>query len=137
MNWKEIENRKQIRWQYEYDSREIARRISEINPQCKSVRIIGTQSFLTGVCPTKPYVIDLILAENDKAYFHRDCLNCDCTGNGFSLTDKIYEAVRSMQEVSGILYCDGKEDWKYVNATGCSCMGKLEYHIIPEKMRIA
>lgn len=132
MNWKEIERRKQDRWQYEYDHREVANTVGEINSQCKRIRVIGKQSFLTPVCNTEPMVIDIILNANDKAYFHRDCINRDCTGNGFSLTDKIYEAAKSMKEICGTLHCNGKEDWKYIDASGCSCMSKLEYCIIPE-----
>lgn len=132
MNWEEIERRKQARWQYEYDRREVARLIREINPQCKQVRVTGKQTFLTAVCNVEPVTFDVILNADDKAYLHRDCINKDCTGNGFSLTNEIYEAVKSMKEIFGTLHCDGKEDWKYIDASGCSCMGKLEYHIIPE-----
>lgn len=38
--------------------------------------------------------------------------------------------------VNGIKYCNGKEDWKYLNASGCSCMTTLRNEIKPYLNRI-
>ena len=132
MNWKEIESRKHSRWQLQYDRREIAVTVKEINPECKGVYIKGRLSFISGVGSIEPVIIDISLSPEDKAYYYHNCPNKDCTGFGFSLTDKIREAVCSMKEIKDVLFCDGKEDWKYINASGCSCTSRLEYQIIPK-----
>lgn len=111
--------------------RRSAREIKEIDPNVLSVEIHYEMRFLTGVCPIKPLMEDVKLNPNDKLFWYHKCLNQDCTGSGFFLTDEISEAVRTHKVVEGKKYCDGKEDWKYLDASGCSCETTLYYKITP------
>lgn len=116
----------------EYENELYAKSIAEVNPKCKGIKIIGKLTFQTSVCPIEPQIIDQTLDSTSKVYFYRECLNHGCTGNGFSLTNEIRQAVQELREISGIKKCNGKEDWKYINATGCSCVSQLEYSIVPQ-----
>ena len=131
MKTSDIEKIKQTRWMSEYEQRLYAKSIAEINPKCKGIKIIGKLSFQTAVCQIEPQIIDQTLDSTSKAYFYCKCLNPDCTGKGFSLTNEIRQAVHELREISGSIKCDGKEDWKYIDAVGCSCMSQLDYNIIP------
>ena len=131
MKTSDIEKIKQTRWMSEYEQRLYAKSIAEINPKCKGIKIVGKLSFHTFVGPIEPQIIDTTLDSSSKAYFYCNCLNPDCTGNGFSLTYEIRQAVQELREISGSIKCDGKEDWKYIDAVGCSCMSQLDYNIIP------
>lgn len=115
---------------YEIYSRS-ARKINDIDSNVIKVEIHYEMSFLTGVCPTKPLMENVILNPNDKLFWYHKCLNRDCTGSGFFLTDEISEAIRTHKVVEGKKYCDGKEDWKYLDASGCSCETTLYYNITP------
>lgn len=56
----------------------------------------------------------------------------DCTGNGFYLTRALQKALASRSCIEGEMWCDGKEDWKYIKSSGCSCMTCLKYKIEPQ-----
>ena len=131
MKTSDIEKIKQTRWMSEYEQRLYAKSIAEINPKCKGIKIIGKLSFQTAVCPIEPQIIDQTLDSTSKAYFCCDCLNPNCTGSGFSLTNEIRQSIQKLCEISGTKKCNGKEDWKYIDAVGCSCMSQLDYNIIP------
>lgn len=111
--------------------RRYARKINEIDSNVIKVEIHYEMRFLTGVCPTKPLIDDDMLNPDDKLFWYHKCLNPDCTGSGFYLTDEISEAIKSHNIVKGEKYCDGKEDWKYLDASGCSCETTLYYEIRP------
>ena len=111
--------------------RRFARKINDIDSNVIKVEIHYEMRFLTGVCPTKPLIDDDILNPDDKLFWYHKCLNPDCTGSGFYLTDEISEAIKSHNVVKGEKYCDGKEDWKYLDASGCSCETTLYYEIRP------
>lgn len=69
---------------------------------------------------------------SDRLYLHYDCENKDCTSDGFDLTSELRNALASRRCVEGVMHCTGKEDWKYVGASGFSCMTTLKYRIEPE-----
>lgn len=106
-----------------------AREINEVDSNVLRIEIHYEIDFRTAVCPTKPLVGDTVLNKHDKLFWYHSCLNPDCTGNGFYLTDEIYEAIESHKTLKGQKFCDGKEDWKYLDASGCSCMTTLTYGI--------
>ena len=69
---------------------------------------------------------------SDKLCLRYECPNKDCTSDGFELTDALRNALSSRVCVEGEIHCTGKEDWKYLRASGCSCMTTLKYRIEPE-----
>lgn len=73
--------------------RRFARNINDIDSNVIKVEIHYEMRFLTGVCPTKPLIDDDILNPDDKLFWYHKCLNPDCTGSGFYLTDEISEAI--------------------------------------------
>lgn len=111
--------------------RRSARKISEIYSDVLEVKIHYEMRFLTGVRPKSTLIDDIILNPSDKLFWYHKCLNRDCTGNGFYLTDEISEAIEFHKVVKGEKSCNGKEDWKYQDASGYSCMTTLHYEIRP------
>ena len=87
--------------------------------------------FKTGVCSTEPLIKTDVLMPNEKLFWYHPCLNKDCTGCGFCLTDELQDAIKLHKIVKGVRYCKGKEDWKYLRASGCSCMTTLKFEIKP------
>lgn len=108
-----------------------ARKISEIVNDVLKLEIHYEMRFLTGVCPIPPLIDNVILNPDYKLFWFHKCLNRDCTGSRFYLTDEIYKAIKSYNVVKGEKFCDGKEDWKYLDALGCSCETTLYYEIEP------
>ena len=111
--------------------RRSARKISEFDSAVLNVEIHYKLKFNTGVCQTKPLVGNTVLNPNDKLFWYHKCLNRDCTGSGFYLADEISKAIDSHKVVKGEKSCNGKEDWKYQDASGYSCMTTLHYEIRP------
>lgn len=130
MNGKAIEERKRNRWQIAYDRREIARTIRELSSECKCVELHIKLSF-TSVFGKNEQDFNLIIKPDDKAHWYHECLNHDCSGFGFHLGNEIYSAILSKQIKEGTIRCDGKEDWKYIGNSGCSCMSECQYRIVP------
>lgn len=93
------------------------------------VRITFRSAVLTSL-HTEEY--SRTLGPTDKLYLHYKCVNPDCTGYGFDLTDVLRDALNSRKCVEGSMTCSGKEDWKYIDSSGCSCDAVLEYKIEPE-----
>ena len=112
-------------------NRRSAREIMEIDANVLRVEIHYKLNFNTGVSQTKPLVGNTVLNPSDKLFWYHKCLNRDCTGSGFYLTEEISEAIESHKVVTGKKSCNGKEDWKYQDASGCSCMTTLHYEIKP------
>lgn len=117
--------------QYQYMRMSMAKTISEHYPDIDHVDVEVCLDFLTWVCPTKPEEHTFTMKPDHKIHLYYDCPNRDCTGNGFDLTSALDECLRSRQEVSGIIRCDGKEDAKYEHASGCSCMTTCTYKFTP------
>lgn len=130
MNRNQKEQYLQTRWQIEYERRDVAQSIQDLFPKCKEVKLEIKLSFVSAFGKNEKE-INATLNPCDKLYWHHDCLNKDCTGFGFSLTNEIRTAIQTRQTIEGKLNCDGKEDWKYINNMGCSCNSSCHYKIIP------
>ena len=72
------------------------------------------------------------LGSSNILFLHYECVNPNCTGYGFDLTEVLRDALNSRKCVEGSMTCSGKEDWKYIDSSGCSCDTVLEYKIEPE-----
>lgn len=99
----------------------------------KAVKVCVQITFRSAVL-TSPYTEEYsrTLGPTDKLYLHYKCVNPDCTGYGFDLTDVLRDALNSRKCVEGRMACSGKEDWGYRDSSGCSCDTVLEYKIEPE-----
>ena len=111
--------------------RDSAKLLKEVDCKVSSIEIDYTMTFLSGVCPIQPLVEKVLLTPDDKLFLYIPCLNKDCTGNGFYLTDQIERAIHLRQVITGEINCGGKEDWKYLDSRGCSCLTTLQYTITP------
>ena len=127
---KKTEELKRSRRTLEYENKLSSPTVKELSEECKGVSIDVELTFISAFGRSDK-VYNVILTSADKAYFHRDCLNNDCTGSGFSLSNEIREAIRSRKTKEGVIRCDGKEDWKYMNNVGNSCMSTCKYRIEP------
>jgi len=107
--------------------------INEVSKDLKSLKVSVQFTFLSAVL-TKPMVEEYsrTLTSKDLLFLHYDCVNPDCTSDGFNLTNALREALVSRECVEGEMHCAGKEDWKYRDASGCSCRTILKYKIEPE-----
>lgn len=130
MDRKAIEKRRCDRWRLAYDRRGMARTIRELAPECKGVKLYIKLSFVSAFGKNEE-VYNITLNPIDKAHWYHECLNRDCTGFGFYLDNEIYSAILDKQIKEGTIRCDGKEDWKYIDSSGCSCMSDCKYRIIP------
>lgn len=108
-------------------SRSLAETYHDIEKLCVDVKI----RFISGVGFSQEKEYHLVIGRNKPCHVHFDCLNRDCTGSGFDLDGEIMEAVNKRSVQSGTKMCDGKEDWKYLKATGYSCQTVLSYTITP------
>ena len=122
-----IQNRNRIYNIY----RNSAKLLKEVDCIASYIEIDYTMTFLSGVCPIQPLVKKVVITPDDKLFLHIPCLNKDCTGNGFYLTDEIERAIHLRQVITGKINCVGKEDWKYLDSGGCSCLTTLKYTITP------
>ena len=126
-----IEQLQQERSIRNWNKKRDAPMLSDFAPDIDHIEIIGTFHFITSVCSTKPYSINLIIRPDEKCFLHINCVNKDCTSDGFDLTSSLEDAIRHRRCVTVDKRCDGKEDWKYLQASGCSCATTLECTIIP------
>ena len=107
-----------------------ARSLSEKYPDVESVDIDVVIDFLSAIThPIKEFHQEI--HKGQKVYVYFPCINPDCTGSGFNLTRFVENSIESRKPLDGVLHCDGKEDWKYIGHTGCSCQTTLSYHIFP------
>lgn len=130
MNTEEFKKQRHIQqWQAETSSM----LISEVYKNLKVVSVRVQITFNSAVLRT-PCVkeFERKLTPSDRLYLHYECVNKDCTGDGFDLTGALREALSSRVCVEGEAYCTGKEDWKYLNSSGCSCLTSIKYIIMPE-----
>lgn len=117
--------------QYQYMRLSVAKTISELYPDIDQVAVEVCLDFHTAVCPTTPEDYKFTMNPDQKIHLYYDCPNRDCTGSGFDLTSVLEDCLRSKHEVTGTLRCNGKEDAKYVHASGCSCMTTCRYRMVP------
>lgn len=81
--------------------RRSARKISEFDSAILKVEIHYKLNFNTEVSKTKSLVGNTVLNPNNKLFQYHKCLNRDCTGSGFYLTDEISKAIESHKVVKG------------------------------------
>lgn len=130
MNYKQIEERKRAYSSLNWDLYRSASTIAERFPDCKCVKISVKIRFTSAFgVHEKDYQRNLL--PTDKLHLHFDCVNGDCTGNGFSLTNQLWNSLQSKSEISGELRCEGKEDWKYIHSSGNTCYTTLFFKITP------
>ena len=107
--------------------------ISEVYKNVKVVKVSVEFTFKSAVLrdpSVKKYERDM--RPSDRLYLWYECENKDCTSDGFELTDALRNSLSSRGCVEGEMHCTGKEDWKYLRASGCSCRTTLKYKIEPE-----
>lgn len=127
-----IDDLKQARINHNWEMMTHSPVIREIAPEIKTVSVKVKLVFNTAVCNPIIKEHNSELSPQDRLYLHYDCANNDCTGYGFDLTQILSQAIRTKQMLSGEMHCEGKEDWKYLNASGCSCQTTLYYEIEPK-----
>lgn len=101
-------------------------------PEVEYVTIFAIVTFTsgTGMLVEKEY--NRKLDKDSLMYVHFPCTNKDCTSLGFDITDIVRDCIRRKEEVTvEDIRCDGKEDWKYYNAVGCSCDTTLYCVVTP------
>ena len=123
---------KQAQSQRQWDDYVTSPTIKELSPDCHNVVLTGKMTFLSGVCGKLEKEIHQVFTPNDRLYCFYECINGDCTGTGFTLTSQLGNCIRLNKTIEGELRCDGKEDWKYLNASGCSCMTTFSFKFTPE-----
>lgn len=107
--------------------------ISDVYKDVKVVKIFVELTFSSGVLRGRSVrKFERNMKPSDKLYLHYECENKDCTSDGFDLTTALREALSSKTCIDGEMHCTGKEDWKYRDASGCSCRTILKYKIEPE-----
>lgn len=109
-----------------------ARTLGDVFPDIESVEIRASILFESGVGDGVEKEYRIVLGRNDKLYAHIPCLNNDCTGYGFDLTDIVRESIRKRESDFGEIECDGKEDWKYYGSSGHTCQSTLSYAVFPQ-----
>lgn len=125
-------NFKSRNWVFQNELERGARTIGELFPHVDHVQVEVSIIFETAVCKTTSHLFKRTLKPQDKVHLYYECINPDCTGSGFSLTSALYECLQYNKLMEGSIRCNGKEDEKYMNATGCSCMTTCRYKLKPE-----
>lgn len=129
MNEKQLrEQRDRLRTEKIYH----ARTLGDVFPDIESVEICTSVLFESGVGVETEKEYRIVLGRNDKLYVYIPCLNNDCTGFGFDLTDIVRESMRKRESDFGKVECDGKEDWKYYGSSGHTCQSTLDYAVFPQ-----
>ena len=107
--------------------------ISDVYKDVKEVKVTVEVTFKSGVL-RHPSVKEWkrTLFPNDRLYLHHECINKDCTSDGFDLSRALSDALSSRTSVQGDMRCTGKEDWKYTTNAGSTCVTTLKYKIEPE-----
>jgi len=122
---------KQAQSKYHWNDYVTSCTIKELYPDRKNVVLTGKMTFLSRVGKSEKE-IHRVFSHNDRLYCFYECINGDCTGTGFSLTSQLGNSIRLRKTIEGELRCDGKGDWKYLNASGCSCMTTISFKFVPE-----
>lgn len=126
-----IEKLKQERFIRNLDKKRTAPLLKVAFPDIDHIEVVGYIHFTTSVGSTTSELINKSISPEENCYLNIDCINNDCTSDGFDLTSSMEESIRRKNCVKVLKRCDGKEDWKYLNASGCSCATTLECTIIP------
>lgn len=106
--------------------------ICDVYKDVKEVQLVAEITFNSGVL-SQPSIREwkCTLFPTNRLYLHYECINKDCTSNGFDLSQPLSHALSSRTSVQGEMRCTGKEDWKYARSAGCTCMTTLKYKITP------
>lgn len=129
MSEKKLKEQREIRKGIRYS---MAKTLREVFPNVDKLFVDVELSFSSSVGIDVKKGFHKILEGTDSFYLHFDCLNVDCTGDGFDLENIARMAIQSHSVQSGILKCNGKEDWKYLRSSGCSCQSCLKYVVRPQ-----
>lgn len=71
---------------------------------------------------------DLVIKENDKAFFQIKCINRDCIHGGFNLTSIIHESLKNkLLTKIGSATCNGWQDFERYRAQNYHCLCTLNY----------
>ena len=110
-----------------------AKPLYEEFPDVEYVTIFATMYFAsgTGVTEEKEKEYNIRLDKDNMLYVHFPCINDNCTGLGFDVTEDVRSSIRKREEVTNRIQCSGKEDWKYYGSAGCSCDTTLSYVVTP------
>lgn len=129
MNEKKIREQREIRKGIRLSA---AKTLRDVFPEVDKLFVDVELSFCSSIGIDAKKEFHKILESTDLFYLHFDCLNVDCTGDGFDLENIARMAIQSHSAQSGILKCNGKEDWKYLKSSGCSCQSCLKYVVRPQ-----
>ena len=99
--------------------------IHELYPGIESIRM--HLEFSDMDMQGNPEPADFTYEPNSKAHFERPCPYRECINGGFDLSQGISHAVRSNQEITGELTCQGWQDSERINKH--RCLLKCEYRI--------
>ena len=128
-----VEKLKQARLDRQWRAQATAPFIGDVYKDLKTVWVDVEVTFKNDVLRSpsvKEWGCDL--TPSDRLYLHCECTNKDCTGDGFDLTSVLQKALATRLCIEGEMFCNGKEDWKYIRSVGCSCMTCLKYKIDPQ-----
>lgn len=129
MNEKKLKEQREIRKGIRLST---AKTLQEVFPELDKLFVDVELSFCSSIGIDAKKEFHKILEGKDLFYLHFDCLNVDCTGDGFDLENIARMAIQSHSAQSGMLKCNGKEDWKYLKSSGCSCQSCLKYVVRPQ-----
>lgn len=129
MNEKKLKEQREIRKGIRLSA---VKTLRDVFPEVDKLFVDVELSFSSSVGIETKKEFHKILEGKDLFYLHFDCLNVDCTGDGFDLESIAQIAIQSHSIQSGILKCTGKEDWKYLKSSGCSCQSYLKYVVRPQ-----
>ncbi|MDR0973218.1 MAG: hypothetical protein LBM61_04465 [Prevotellaceae bacterium] len=111
-------------------------KLKEIENKLVKVVVETNQEFISAVSDSIIRCSRVItLFPDDELSARVDCVNRDCTANGFNLTNEVWRAIQSVdKETTGRMRCAGKEDEKYrskgkMHRRGCACDTTLYYRI--------
>lgn len=101
-------------------------------PEVEYVTLSVIITFVSGTEVSVEREYNIRLDRDSLLYVHFPCANRDCTSLGFDITEIVRDSIRRKAEITEEdIRCDGKEDWKYYNAVGCSCDTTLYCVVIP------
>ena len=88
----------------------------------KSLKVALTYTRSQGLSGGKEIKYAVNLA-NAKSVFRFDCMNSECVGGDFDLSEKLAQAVRARKAmVTGEMCCQGWSNKDTINALHCDCL---------------
>lgn len=105
-----------------------AKTIAESFPERKGIRIWYKIEHMDSFCHTVREN-SLEMLPKDRLCVQISCPNRTCTQGFFSLTSEAWNCLKDGEESTGMMHCQGKEDYKYYDHNGFTCNTTLEYKI--------